>query len=245
MTEIVPIWDEGLGNASYLLDLGDGRGLALDPSRDPGPYLAAAAHRDLRLAFAAETHLHADFVSGSRELAATGAAVVAPAAAGLQFPHRGLGDGDQVHLGGLGLQALARALWRSLHEQVPALPDDLPVYPAHGAGSYCSAPTRAEPTTTIGRERATNLLLAAPDEDAFVTLLLGGLSSYPGYFLRLREANRRGPRVYGGEPPRLTPQSPQQVRRLVDEGAELVDALPIAAFAGDWSRATGRSLEAS
>jgi len=279
MTEIVTIRDEGLGNASYLVDLGDGRGLALDPSRDPGPYLAAAAHRGLRLTFAAETHLHADFVSGSRELATMGATVLAPAAAGLQFPHRGLGDGDEVDLGGLGLRALAtpghtpehlawlladgarplalfsggsllvgavartdlispdrtqelaRALWRSLHERILTLPDDLGVYPTHGAGSFCSAPTDAEPTTTIGHQKQANPLLAAPDEDGFVKLLLGGLGSYPRYFLRLRETNRRGPRLYGDSAPPLAPLPPEQVRRLVTEGAELVDARPIGAFA--------------
>jgi glyoxylase-like metal-dependent hydrolase (beta-lactamase superfamily II)/rhodanese-related sulfurtransferase len=279
MTEIVTFRDEGLGNSSYLVDLGDGRGLVLDPSRDPRPYLATAARRGLRLAYTAETHLHADFVSGSSELAALGARVVAPAAARLQFPHRGLGDGDEVDLGGLSLRALAtpghtpehlawlladgarplglfsggsllvgavartdlispdrteelaRALWRSLQERILTLPDELPVYPTHGAGSFCSAPTGAEPTTTIGREKASNPLLAAADEDAFVKLLLGGLGSYPRYFLRLRETNRRGPRVYGASPPGLTPLLPQQVRRLVAEGAELVDARPIAAFA--------------
>ncbi len=279
MAEIVTMRDEGLGNASYLVDLGDGRGLVLDPSRDPSPYLAAARRRSLRLACTAETHLHADFVSGSRELAAMGATVVAPAAAHLEFPHRGLGDGEEVDLGGLSLRALAtpghtpehlawlladgarplalfsggsllvgavartdlispdrtellaRALWRSLHERILTLPDDLPVYPTHGAGSFCSAPTGTKPTTTVGREKATNPLLSAADEDAFVKLLLGGLGSYPRYFLRLRETNRHGPRVYGAEPPRLTPLPAQQVRRLVDEGAELVDARPIAAFA--------------
>ena len=107
MAEIVTIRDRGLGNSSYLVDLGDGRGLVLDPSRDPGPYLAAAARRGLRLAWTAETHLHADFVSGSRELAISGVTVVAPAAARLQFPHRGLGDGEEVDLGGLSLRALA------------------------------------------------------------------------------------------------------------------------------------------
>jgi hydroxyacylglutathione hydrolase len=279
VTEIVTFRDEGLGNSSYLVDLGDGRGLVLDPSRDPGPYLSAARRRGLRLAWTVETHLHADFVSGSRELAATGATVVAPAAARLQFPHRGLDDGEELDLGGLSLRALAtpghtpehlawlltdggrplglfsggsllvgsvartdlisadrteelaRALWRSLRERILTLPDDLAVYPTHGAGSFCSAPTGAEPTTTIGREKAINPLLAAEDDDAFVRLLLDGLGSYPSYFLRLREANRRGPRVYGAEPPRLTPLPPDQVRRLVDQGAELVDARPIAAFA--------------
>src|SRR6266536_2811560 len=166
MAEIVTLRDEGLGNSSYLVDLGDGRGLVLDPSRDPGPYLAAAARRGLRLAWTAETHLHADFVSGSRELAISGVTVVAPAAARLQFPHRGLGDGEEVDLGGLSLRALAtpghtpehlaRLLWRSLHERILTLPGDLGVYPTHGAGSFCSAPTGAEPTTTIGREKKTN-----------------------------------------------------------------------------------------
>jgi hydroxyacylglutathione hydrolase len=279
MGEIVTIRDEGLGDSSYLIDLGDGRGLVLDPSRDPGPYLAAAARRGLRLVYTAETHLHADFVSGSRELAAMGATILAPAAAHLEFPHRGLGDGDEVDLGGLGLralatpghtpehlawlladgarplalfsggsllvgavartdlispdrtEALARALWRSLHKRILTLPDDLGVYPTHGAGSFCSAPAGATPTTTIGREKATNPLLAAPDEDAFVKLLLRGLGSYPRYFLRLREVNRQGPRVYGATPPPLAPLPPQQVRRLVAEGAELIDARPIGAFA--------------
>jgi hydroxyacylglutathione hydrolase len=67
--EIIPIPDEGLGNHSYLIELGDHRGLLLDPSRDPRPYLAAAEQRALTVAFSAETHLHADFISGSRELA--------------------------------------------------------------------------------------------------------------------------------------------------------------------------------
>src|SRR6266545_4091120 len=241
MGEIVTFRDQGLGNASYLVDLGDGRGLVLDPSRDPGPYLDAAARRGLRLAWTAETHLHADFVSGSRELAAHGATVLAPAAARLGFPHRGLGDGDQLDLVGAvartdlispdRTQQLARALWRSLHQRVLTLPDDLGVYPTHGAGSFCSAPTGTAPTTTIAHEKATNPLLAAPDEDTFVKLLVGGLGSYPRYFLRLRETNRRGPRIWGATPPPLAPLAPQQVRRLVAGGAELVDARPIAAFA--------------
>jgi hydroxyacylglutathione hydrolase len=46
-------------------------------------------------------------------------------------------------------EELARALWRSLHERILTLPDDLPVYPTHGAGSFCAAPAGAERTTTI------------------------------------------------------------------------------------------------
>lgn len=279
MTDIVSIVDEGLGNSSYVVDLGDGRALVLDPERDPAPYLEAAERRHLRVAYTVETHLHADFVSGSRELAVRGATVVASAAGGHQFPHQGLGDGDEVDLGGLTLRAmatpghtpehlsyllldgtrplalfsggsllvgavartdlvapdqtepLARELWRSLHERVLTLPDDLAVYPTHGAGSFCSAPAGAERSTTIGRERATNPLLAAPDEDAFVKMLLDRLGSYPAYFRRLAEVNRRGPTVYGTEPPALAPLTVSQLQDHVAEGAQLVDARPVDAFA--------------
>ena len=75
--DISALVDEGLGNCSYLVDLGDGRAMVVDPERDPRPYLAYAQRRRLRIALSAETHLHADFISGSRELAARGATVVA------------------------------------------------------------------------------------------------------------------------------------------------------------------------
>lgn len=61
MTDVnaVPLVDEGLGNSAYLLDLGDGRALTVDASRDLRALRAAAERRGLRVAFAADTHLHA------------------------------------------------------------------------------------------------------------------------------------------------------------------------------------------
>src|SRR5438132_5083964 len=99
--------DDGLGNSSYLVDLGDGRALVVDPSRHPARYLAEAERRSLDLAFAVETHLHADFVSGARELGALGATLLVPGGGGHDFPVRGLGDGEEVDLGGLTLRAVA------------------------------------------------------------------------------------------------------------------------------------------
>ena len=108
MPAIHPVVDEGLGNSAYVVELGDGRALVVDPARDPTPYLKLARWRRLRLAYAAETHLHADFLTGSRELAAaTGAEILAPRASRLDFAHRGLGDGEEVELGGLSLRTLA------------------------------------------------------------------------------------------------------------------------------------------
>ena len=82
--QLAPLVDEGLGNAAYLVDLGDGRALAVDPPRDLRALRAAAERRGLKVAFAADTHLHADFLSGARQLAAADGAQVPrpPAAAG-------------------------------------------------------------------------------------------------------------------------------------------------------------------
>lgn len=281
MTDLAPVAfvDDGLGNSSYLVDLGDGHALVVDPARHPGGYLAEADRRRLDIAYAVETHLHADFVSGARELGALGAQLLVPGAGGHRFAVRRVADGEDVDLGGLTLRALAtpghtpehlayllldgpaplalfsggsllvdavartdlispdqteplaRQLWRSLHQRVLSLPDDLPVYPTHGAGSFCSAPAGAERTTTIGRERAANPLLAAPDEDAFVKQLLAGLGTYPPYFLRLRDVNRAGSRLYGPGEPALPLLRPADVARLQRAGAWVVDARPITAFA--------------
>ena len=103
---VVP--DAGLGNSAYLLDLGDGRALAVDASRDLRSLRAEAEARGLHVAYAADTHLHADFLSGAVQLAATdGAQVLASRAGGRQFSHRGLEDGEEVDLGGLSLRAIS------------------------------------------------------------------------------------------------------------------------------------------
>ena len=107
MLHIHPVLDEGLGNSAYVVELEDGRALVVDPARDPSAYQAVAGRRGLEIAYVVETHLHADFLTGSRELAAGGAQVLAPRASRLRFSHRGLEDGQQVDLGGLVLQAMA------------------------------------------------------------------------------------------------------------------------------------------
>ena len=63
-------YDDKLAQASYLVGCGEsGEALVVDPNRDPAPYLAAAAAEGLRITHVTETHVHADFVSGARELA--------------------------------------------------------------------------------------------------------------------------------------------------------------------------------
>src|SRR5882762_9328818 len=104
---LVPLVDEGLGNSAYLVDLGDGRALVVDVSRDLRAVHTTAARRGLTVAFAADTHLHADFLSGAYQLGATNRTRVLASAAGhREFTHTGLHDGDEVDLGGLRLRAL-------------------------------------------------------------------------------------------------------------------------------------------
>lgn len=114
-------------------------------------------------------------------------------------------------------EELARAQYRSL-QRLAKLDDDVAVWPTHGAGSFCSAPPGADRTSRIGAERATNSLLRAESEDAFVKQLLDSLGTFPPYFLRLGEVNRRGPALVEGVV--LTPLTPAVVARLTASGAQ-------------------------
>ena len=275
---LIPVIDEGLGNSTYLLDVGDGRAVVVDPERDLRQVRAVAHLRGLRITWAVETHLHADFISGVRELAAVeGASVLAPEIGPRGFEVTGLSDGDTVPVGALTLQAmhtpghspehlsyllldgariagvftggslmvgtagrtdlvgpeqtvpLARAQYHSL-QRLMELPDETPVWPTHGAGSFCSAASGGQRVSTIGQERATNPLLQVQDEDAFVEALLGSLGTFPDYFLRLGAINHQGPAVLDGTPP-LEPLSVERVQDLIEEGAQVVDVREAADFA--------------
>jgi glyoxylase-like metal-dependent hydrolase (beta-lactamase superfamily II) len=99
--------DDGLGNSAYLVDLGDGRGLMVGASRELRRLRAAAEKRRVRVAYAVDTHLHAEFLTGAVRLAADdGAQMIASARGGREFPHSGLDDGDELDLDGLRLRAI-------------------------------------------------------------------------------------------------------------------------------------------
>lgn len=98
--------DEALGNTSYLVELGGGLAASVDPRRDVDGHLELAERLGLRLVAGLETHLHADFVSGSRELGErTGAEVYAARDAFLEYGHHGLGEGDELALGDIVVHA--------------------------------------------------------------------------------------------------------------------------------------------
>jgi hydroxyacylglutathione hydrolase len=88
-----------LAHASYMVGSGD-EAAVVDPQRDVEIYLQAASQHGLRIRHIFETHLHADFVSGHKELAArTGAQIYFGERAGATFPHIDVRDGSEVSFG--------------------------------------------------------------------------------------------------------------------------------------------------
>src|SRR5215475_13488917 len=88
-----------LSHASYIIG-SEGVAAVVDPQRDAGIYIEDAMRQGLRIEHVIETHLHADFISGHQELAAlTGAKIYLGAAAGAQFPHVPVHDGDEIRFG--------------------------------------------------------------------------------------------------------------------------------------------------
>ena len=95
-----------LAHASYMLG-SEGEAVVVDPQRDVEIYLEAAKTQNLQIRHIFETHLHADFVSGHRELAArTGATIYIGKAAGATFPHVDVTDGFELRVGKLRIEAL-------------------------------------------------------------------------------------------------------------------------------------------
>jgi glyoxylase-like metal-dependent hydrolase (beta-lactamase superfamily II)/rhodanese-related sulfurtransferase len=95
-----------LAHASYLL-ASEGEAVVVDPQRDVELYLAAAAEHGFAIRHIVESHLHADFVSGHKELAArTGAKIYIGAQAGATFAHVPVRDGFELKFGRASLRVL-------------------------------------------------------------------------------------------------------------------------------------------
>jgi rhodanese-related sulfurtransferase/glyoxylase-like metal-dependent hydrolase (beta-lactamase superfamily II) len=269
-----------LAHASYMAG-SEGVAVVVDPQRDVEIYLDAARLAGLRIEHVIETHLHADFVSGHRELAArTGAKIYVGARAGAQFPHIAVAQDDEIRFGQCRLrfletpghtlesvcvlvadldrspepfavltgdtlfigdvgrpdlspghtpQQLAGLLYDSLHRKLLSLPDDVRVYPAHGAGSLCGRQMSNERSSTIGEQRVKNYALQAASRDEFVHMLTDELPERPAYFARDAEINRAGAAALDELPP-LLELAPDALLRLQQSGALVLDTRPETQF---------------
>ena len=106
------VYDKSLAQASYFIGCQkEGVAIVIDPKRDVDTYLEIARQNNMKITHVAETHIHADFLSGSRELAAvTGAKMYLSDEGGegwqYEFPHIGLKDGSVFKVGNLKFEVL-------------------------------------------------------------------------------------------------------------------------------------------
>ena len=104
------VYDKTLAQASYCIGCQkEGVAMVIDPKRDVDTYLEIAKQNNMKITHVAETHIHADFLAGSRELVSlTGAKLYLSDEGGegwqYEFPHEGLKDGSIIKVGNLKLE---------------------------------------------------------------------------------------------------------------------------------------------
>ena len=104
--KIKQFYDQGLAHGSYGI-VSQGQMALVDPGRDPQPYLDFAEQNNAKIVAVLETHPHADFASSHLEFHEKyGATIYVNPRVGVQYPHVGLEDGDEIPLGELVLKTL-------------------------------------------------------------------------------------------------------------------------------------------
>ena len=271
-----------LAHASYLLG-SEGQAAVVDPQRDVDQYIAEADANGLQIKYVIETHLHADFVSGHRELAArTGAEIVFSKEADAAFAHRAVREGDEIRIGKVLLRIMetpghtpesmsvlvtdtevsdqpqkiltgdtlfvgdvgrpdlaggkgytpammAAMMYDTLHQKLLTLPDEVEVYPAHGAGSMCGRNMSKETSSTIGEQKKFNYALQPMSKDEFVRMMTSDLPEAPAYFAKDVEINRSGAGPLETLP-RPAALSPREVTDLGAQGHTVLDVRSAAEF---------------
>jgi glyoxylase-like metal-dependent hydrolase (beta-lactamase superfamily II)/rhodanese-related sulfurtransferase len=120
------------------------------------------------------------------------------------------------------IEGLTRDQFRSVHRLASVLPDDTPVFPTHGFGSFCSSGSATGgDASTIGAEKVRNDALTIRDEDEFVEKLIAGLTGYPAYYAHMGARNKSGPGVPDLSP--VTPVDADEVRKRIAGGEWIVD----------------------
>jgi hydroxyacylglutathione hydrolase len=142
--------------------------------------------------------------------------------------------GDTLFIGDVGRpdlsgdmtpQQLAGLLYDSLHDKLLTLPEEVQVYPAHGAGSLCGRQMSSDRSSTIGKEKLSNYALRAPNREAFVHLLTSELPERPSYFAQDVEINRQGAPSIEQLPP-LPAISPGDALAQQKAGVIILDTRP-------------------
>ncbi|MFI7070061.1 MBL fold metallo-hydrolase [Micromonospora sediminicola] len=128
-------------------------------------------------------------------------------------------------LASLGVTAdeLGRMLYDSVQRKLMGLPDEVRVFPAHGAGSACGKNLSTERQSTIGEQRRTNYACAPMSEEQFLALVTGGQPAAPGYFAFDAVLNRKARELFDHARP-ARPLTPAEFLAARADGAVVVDA---------------------
>lgn len=94
--------------------------------------------------------------------------------------------------GNLTKEELASMLYDSLQQKIIPLPDDVIIYPAHGAGSSCGKNLGPETYSTLGEQKQTNYALQPQSREEFVNAVIDGLALPPQYFPINARINKEG-----------------------------------------------------
>ena len=134
-----------------------------------------------------------------------------------------VGRPDLLASVGVTAEELGRMLYDSVQHKLMRLPDDVRVFPAHGAGSACGKNLSTEKQSTIGEQRRLNYACQPMSEDAFLEVVTGGQPAAPAYFVYNATLNKaeRSVRDTDAAIPVL---SDEQVDEALADGALLVDA---------------------
>jgi len=126
--------------------------------------------------------------------------------------------------GNLQKEELAGMLFDSLQAKIKTLPDQVIVYPGHGAGSACGKNISSESSSTIGEQKATNYALIAEDKEAFVQALTDDLPVIPPYFFKDAVINKTGYQSFDEVmKTNLRPLSIPEFRAMKNDGALVLD----------------------
>lgn len=134
-----------------------------------------------------------------------------------------VGRPDLLASTGVTAEELGAMLYDSVHRKLMALPDQVRVFPAHGAGSACGKNLSSEKQSTIGAQRLTNYACRPMDQDTFVRIVTAGQSAAPAYFGHDAALNRQDhPLLDRTNPAR--PLCPEGFKEARSAGAVVLDA---------------------
>lgn len=134
--------------------------------------------------------------------------------------------------GSVTMEDLAGHLYDSLHNKIMTLPDDVIVYPAHGAGSACGKNMSKETWDTLGHQKQVNYALKAASKEQFIREVTDGILPPPAYFPQNVAMNRAStPGVASVKEKGLRALTPEQVELEVEsQGALVLDTRPAQVF---------------